>query len=177
MRKTRLFVLAVGLVAWLAPAPALGQEADCPISEAVWITSTGCEPVQEAAPAATETLESDPGYSDSPEPPSLNSWAEETAPAAGPSHAEIHQLPWDGPRWRKLRSCESGSGADSRSGLYHGYYQFTLSSWRGAGGWGDPHAWTLHEQTARARWWWDHTNPSTQWPVCWRAAAGLPDRD
>lgn len=96
---------------------------------------------------------------------------------SGPSEAELHSLPWDGPRYRALRACESRSGADSANQRYHGFFQFLLSTWRNAGGWGDPHAWTLQEQTARARWLWHHSNPYGQWPVCSRQAAELADRD
>lgn len=72
--------------------------------------------------------------------------------------------------WGRLRNCESSDGRDSANGAYHGFYQFTLSSWRGAGGTGDPHRWDLAEQTWRAKVWASKTNPYGQWPQCWRVA-------
>src|SRR5438034_1370092 len=55
--------------------------------------------------------------------------------------------PAGGDVWARLRACESPTGA---SGRYRGYYQFSQSSWRAAGGSGDPAAASLSEQTARA---------------------------
>jgi hypothetical protein len=69
--------------------------------------------------------------------------------------------------WARLRACESPTGA---SGRYRGYYQFSQSSWRAAGGSGDPAAASLDEQTNRAQYLAAHSNPAQQWPVCWRRA-------
>lgn len=71
--------------------------------------------------------------------------------------------------WARLRACESPTNSGTR---YRGYYQFSQSSWKGAGGTGDPAAASLEEQTARAQYWAAHTDPKTQWPVCWRRAQG-----
>lgn len=72
--------------------------------------------------------------------------------------------------WRALSGCESSDGRDSSNGSFHGFFQFMLSSWQGAGGTGDPHVWTWEEQLWRAKVWASKTNPYSQWPVCWPRA-------
>lgn len=72
------------------------------------------------------------------------------------------------PFWVALRGCECSNG--HCNGKYRGYYQFTYSSWAGAGGSGDPEDASLEEQHARAVYWSQHTNPYNQWPVCWPRA-------
>src|SRR5438270_11310939 len=69
--------------------------------------------------------------------------------------------------WARLRACESPTNGGTR---YRGYYQFSASSWASAGGTGDPAAASLEEQTARAQYLAAHSDPSHQWPVCWRRA-------
>jgi|SRR5579864_4193499 len=69
--------------------------------------------------------------------------------------------------WARLRACESPTNGGTR---YRGYYQFSGSSWRSAGGSGDPAAASLEEQTARAQYLAAHSDPYRQWPVCWRRA-------
>jgi hypothetical protein len=71
--------------------------------------------------------------------------------------------------WARLRACESPTNGGSR---YRGYYQFSPSSWRSAGGTGDPASASLEEQTSRAQYLAAHSNPAQQWPTCWRRAAG-----
>jgi len=71
--------------------------------------------------------------------------------------------------WARLRACESPTNGGTR---YRGYYQFSSSSWASAGGTGDPAAASLEEQTARAQYLAAHSDPSHQWPVCWRRAIG-----
>jgi peptidoglycan endopeptidase LytE len=63
------------------------------------------------------------------------------------------------------RSCESPTGRDSASGQYHGYYQFDLQSWRGAGGKGMPCEASLLEQSYRAVIWLKMSGRGA-WPVC-----------
>lgn len=66
-----------------------------------------------------------------------------------------------------IGACESGNRnwAHDPSGTYHGRYQFDLRSWRGAGGWGDPHSFGYVEQTYRAVVWL-HRNGRQSWPNC-----------
>lgn len=53
----------------------------------------------------------------------------------------------------RVRACESPDGRSDPSGTYHGYYQFDMSSWAGAGGSGHPGAASWLEQSYRAvRW-------------------------
>lgn len=63
--------------------------------------------------------------------------------------------------------CESGNRnwAHNPGGQYHGRYQFDLKSWRGAGGYGDPHNFGYLEQTYRAVIWL-HRNGRQSWPNC-----------
>ena len=76
------------------------------------------------------------------------------------------------PRWGKqhLRSiawCESRNNprAIGGGGSFRGLYQFTFSTWRTVGGWGDPAAAPRSEQTWRA-WVLLKNEGSGHWPVC-----------
>lgn len=76
------------------------------------------------------------------------------------------------PRWGKqhLRSiawCESRNNprAIGGGGSFRGMYQFTFSTWRAVGGWGDPAAAPRSEQTWRA-WVLLKNEGSGHWPVC-----------
>lgn len=55
--------------------------------------------------------------------------------------------------WGALAQCESGGNpaAVSRNGLYHGLYQFSVSTWRSVGGSGLPSQASPAEQTQRAQ--------------------------
>lgn len=83
-----------------------------------------------------------------------------------------------GDRFDRLASCESGDGhgsidpaAVSPGGRYRGAFQFTLTSWQGAGMDGDPVDFGYGEQKAAAVRWAGMTNPAGQWPVCWWRSA------
>jgi hypothetical protein len=76
------------------------------------------------------------------------------------------------PRWgkQKLASiawCESRNNprAVGGGGAYRGLYQFSFSTWRVVGGWGDPAAAPRSEQSWRA-WVLLSTHGSAHWPVC-----------
>lgn len=76
------------------------------------------------------------------------------------------------PRWgkQKLASiawCESRNNprAVGGGGSFRGMYQFTFSTWRTVGGWGDPAAAPRSEQTWRA-WVLLKNEGSGHWPVC-----------
>ena len=71
--------------------------------------------------------------------------------------------------WAKLAQCESGGRASvvSSNGLYHGLYQFTVSTWRSVGGSGlpspaSPAAQPKRAQMLQAKAGWG------QWPACSR---------
>jgi hypothetical protein len=76
------------------------------------------------------------------------------------------------PRWgkQKLASiawCESRNNprAVGGGGAYRGLYQFSFSTWRVVGGWGDPAAAPRSEQSWRA-WVLLKNHGSGHWPVC-----------
>jgi resuscitation-promoting factor RpfB len=59
----------------------------------------------------------------------------------------------DGLNWAALAKCESGGNprAVNSTGKYRGLYQFSLSTWAGVGGTGDPIDASADEQTYRAQ--------------------------
>lgn len=63
------------------------------------------------------------------------------------------------------QACESPTGRDSASGQYHGYYQFDIQSWYGAGGRGEPCKASWLEQSYRAVIWLKKAGRGA-WPVC-----------
>lgn len=69
--------------------------------------------------------------------------------------------------WSKLAACESGGrpGAVSANGLYHGLYQFSVSTWRSVGGSGLPSQASAAEQTKRAKMLQARSGWG-QWPAC-----------
>lgn len=69
--------------------------------------------------------------------------------------------------WSALARCESGGNprAVSSGGTYRGLYQFSLSTWRGVGGKGDPIDWGWGEQTYRAKLLYRRSG-SSPWPHC-----------
>jgi uncharacterized protein YabE (DUF348 family) len=72
-----------------------------------------------------------------------------------------------GLNWAALASCESGGNPRSVSGggLYRGLYQFSIGSWRGVGGAGDPINASASEQTYRAQLLYARSGRAA-WPVC-----------
>ena len=69
--------------------------------------------------------------------------------------------------WAALAACESGGDPSivSSNGLYHGLYQFSVSTWRAVGGSGLPSQASPEEQTHRAQLL--HARAGAgQWPVC-----------
>ena len=73
----------------------------------------------------------------------------------------------DGLNWGALANCESGGNprAVSSGGTYRGLYQFTLSTWHGVGGSGDPIDASSDEQTYRAKLLYKERGRSP-WPNC-----------
>ena len=75
----------------------------------------------------------------------------------------------DGLNWAALANCESGGNPRSVSanGKYRGMYQFSLSTWHGVGGSGDPIDASPAEQTYRAQILYRSSGRSA-WPICGR---------
>jgi uncharacterized protein YabE (DUF348 family) len=75
----------------------------------------------------------------------------------------------DSLNWPALARCESGGNprAVSRNGTYRGLYQFSMSTWRGVGGSGDPIDASSSEQTYRAKLLYKRSGRSA-WPTCGR---------
>ena len=73
----------------------------------------------------------------------------------------------DSLNWPALARCESGGNprAVSSSGAYRGLYQFSMSTWHGVGGQGDPIDASSSEQTYRAKILYNRSGRSP-WPVC-----------
>jgi uncharacterized protein YabE (DUF348 family) len=73
----------------------------------------------------------------------------------------------DGLNWPALARCESGGNprAVSSSGTYRGLYQFSMGTWHGVGGSGDPIDASPSEQTYRAKILYSRSGRSP-WPVC-----------
>jgi resuscitation-promoting factor RpfB len=73
----------------------------------------------------------------------------------------------DGLNWAALAKCESGGrpNAVSASGAYRGLYQFSMRTWAGVGGTGDPAAASPDEQTYRAQLLYQRSGAG-QWPHC-----------
>ncbi len=69
--------------------------------------------------------------------------------------------------WAGLAQCESGGDPSivSSNGLYHGLYQFSVSTWQAVGGGGVASGASPEEQTYRAQILWDRAGPGS-WPVC-----------
>lgn len=81
---------------------------------------------------------------------------------------KVRHIPsWGRSHLRSIRWCESHDNprAVSSSGAYRGLYQFSFSTWRVVGGWGDPAAAPRSEQTWRA-WVLLKNHGSGHWPVC-----------
>ena len=76
----------------------------------------------------------------------------DAADSSGSSGADQGKAPTSGV-WAKLAACESGGrpGVVSANGLYHGLYQFSVSTWRSVGGSGLPSNASAAEQTKRAK--------------------------
>lgn len=91
------------------------------------------------------------------------------APAPAPAAAPVPSGSGGGLNWAALARCESGG--DPRGvgggGRYFGLYQFSLGTWAGVGGSGNPASASAAEQTARAQALYARAGRSP-WPVCGR---------
>lgn len=94
-------------------------------------------------------------------------------PAPAPAPARTSSAPRastggaDSLNWPALAQCESGGNprAVSSTGKYRGLYQFSLTTWRGVGGQGDPIDNSAGEQTYRAKVLYNRSGAG-QWPTC-----------
>ncbi|MDQ1686416.1 MAG: resuscitation-promoting factor RpfB [Frankiaceae bacterium] len=91
-----------------------------------------------------------------------------------PQHVEVGTKPKprysptaDGLNWSALARCESGGNPRSVSsdGRFRGLYQFTIGTWQGVGGSGDPIDASSSEQTYRAQILYRRSGDSP-WPTC-----------
>jgi uncharacterized protein YabE (DUF348 family) len=98
--------------------------------------------------------------------------------APAPAQAQAQTAPAPGPaivgnagglNWGALANCESGGNprAVSPGGAYRGLYQFSMSTWAGVGGSGDPINASPDEQTNRAQILYNRSGRGS-WPVCGR---------
>ena len=81
---------------------------------------------------------------------------------------KVRRIPgWGRSHLRSIAWCESRNDprAIGGGGAYRGMYQFSFSTWRVVGGWGDPAAAPRSEQTWRA-WKLLKNHGSGHWPVC-----------
>ncbi|HUR51002.1 MAG TPA: ubiquitin-like domain-containing protein [Mycobacteriales bacterium] len=87
--------------------------------------------------------------------------------AYGTKHRKYSVAGADNLNWYRLAQCESGNNLRSTggNGRYRGLYQFTLSTWHGVGGKGDPIDWGRGEQTYRAKLLYMRRG-SSPWPTC-----------
>jgi Transglycosylase-like domain len=90
-----------------------------------------------------------------------------TKTAAATARAKRKAAPPVSPALRAIAECESGGDprAIGGGGLYRGKYQFSVGTWRGVGGTGDPAAASEAEQDRRATILYERSGPG-QWPVC-----------
>lgn len=88
-------------------------------------------------------------------------------------HRYYHLPGYAKAKLRRVRWCESTNrpSAHGAGGLYHGYYQYDLRTWREAGGRGDPHWLTSREGRAEQHvrtWRFARRVGWGRWPVCGR---------
>lgn len=94
-------------------------------------------------------------------------WARTLEGRATVHRIKVRRIPdWGRSHLRSIAWCESRNNprAVSPAG-YRGLYQFSFSTWRVVGGWGDPAAAPRAEQTWRA-WLLLSRHGSGHWPVC-----------
>lgn len=147
MRK----LLAVPMLFSLIAAPsAIALPSDQSFSEAAPKGDTAAPPAGQAVPVASRDGQAKaPKTGRAPKPKT-----------AAPRVAVPPQL-------QAIASCESGGNpkAVDSSGTYHGKYQFSVQTWQGVGGSGDPAAASEAEQDKRAAMLYARSGPG-QWPVC-----------
>ncbi len=102
-----------------------------------------------------------------PKPKPAPAPAQTQAPSTGGGSTPTPSGSASGLNWAALAQCESGGnpGAVSKSGKYHGLYQFSVSTWQSVGGSGLPSQASSSEQTQRAQMLYERSGAG-QWPQC-----------
>ena len=148
MRKLLAVPTVVGLIA--APS-ALALPSDQAFSDAGAKGAEAAPPAGHAVPVAARD-----GQAQAPK-------TGRTPPKPKPAAPRV-AVP---PQLSAIASCESGGNprAVDASGTYRGKYQFSVETWQGVGGSGDPAAASEAEQDKRAAMLYARSGPG-QWPVC-----------
>lgn len=98
----------------------------------------------------------------------FGNWSKTYEGRATVHRLKVKRIPsWGRSQLRSIAWCESRNDprAIGGGGAYRGMYQFSFSTWRVVGGWGDPAAAPRSEQTWRA-WLLLSRYGSGHWPVC-----------
>jgi osmoprotectant transport system substrate-binding protein len=128
---------------------------------AAWAADAGLIPA-DAVPAPPEPTPVPEPEAEAPAAPPPPPEPTGYARNAGEPSGTAQSLNWGG-----LAACESGGDATiiSSNGLYHGLYQFSVSTWQAVGGTGAASSASPEEQTYRAQILYDRAGPGS-WPVC-----------
>ena len=98
----------------------------------------------------------------------FGNWSKTYEGRATINRFKVRHIPsWGKQKLASISWCESRNNprAVGGGGAYRGLYQFSFSTWRVVGGWGDPAAAPRSEQTWRA-WLLLSKHGSGHWPVC-----------
>ncbi|PFG20484.1 resuscitation-promoting factor [Serinibacter salmoneus] len=125
------------------------------------------EMVQEVVTVGTREPEPEPVATSSGSSSSSSGSSSSTgSSSSGSSSADQGSAPTSGV-WAQLAQCESGGNPSivSSNGLYHGLYQFSVSTWQSVGGSGLPSQASAAEQLERAKILQARSGWG-QWPAC-----------
>lgn len=169
MRLHLLVCASIGLAVVAGPACRQGEPPPTPVAE--FVLAAQIQEVTEEVLAPTPSPTPEPTPVPTPRP----TRAPQPVRAAGvvtPLHGDDV--------WLALAACESTGDRDGRpphrinkrayspKGPYYGALQWLMSTWRSAGGTGDPRDASLEEEIARGKAWLAKTS-WRQWPSCSRA--------
>ncbi len=159
-RRLAALGLAAATVLVAAPALAAVSASPTPVSTTL---SSGTADVQVPWAPRSVTSAATPRPRLTPAPPAPQ-------PAPAPKAAPVGLQPRaDGLDWAALARCESGGDPTivSRTGKYHGLYQFDARTWQSVGGKGVASTAPAAEQTARAQMLYARRG-AAPWPECGR---------